>query len=138
MLIFILLLFILVSCSKSSVDTNYAPHADSLPGKWWYTNYYMSIGGPGSWYAVSPVNQWVELKANGVISSNLSPFDEATRYELPDSNKIKFIIPSKPDGFLLFQYSINKTEPSLILSPLNPMCIEGCGIKFKPDKNTDN
>ncbi len=118
------------ACNKSSVN-NFKSYHDTLQGKWRYVEYYQSIGGPGSWYPANSVNQWLELKVNGTLSSNMDPFKDADSYLLPDSNTIKFIIPSKPDGFLLFQYNIDTIQTALILSPLNPVCIEGCSIKFK-------
>ena len=122
--------FAATACNKSTVY-NSKSYPDSLQGKWRYVEYYISSGGPGNWYPANPATQWIELKANGSVSSNMDPFKDADRYELPDSNKIKFIIPAKPDGYLLYQYQIDTVQAALILSPLNPMCIEGCAIKFK-------
>ncbi|MFT3933573.1 MAG: hypothetical protein QM726_08170 [Chitinophagaceae bacterium] len=115
------------ACSKSSGGLKSVPE---LKNKWNYVAQYYSIGGPGSWHAVSPVTEWINLLPNGEVNSNLDPFKDATGYELPDSAKIKFLIPSKPDGYLLFQYRFDD-DGALILSPLNPMCIEGCAMKFK-------
>jgi hypothetical protein len=118
------------ACNKSSVF-NSKSYPDTLQGKWRYVEYYASSGGPGSWYPVNPVNQWLELKPNGIVSSNMEPFKDADSYLLRDSNTIKFIIPSKPDGFLLFRYDIDTLQAALMLSPLHPLCMEGCAVKFK-------
>jgi hypothetical protein len=128
--IFFVILLTAGACNKSS-SNNFKSFPDTLQGKWRYVEYYASSGGPGSWYPVSPVNQWIEFKQNGIVSSNIESFKDADSYQLPDSNTIKFIIPSKPDGFLLFRYNIDTLQAALILSPLHPLCIEGCAIKFK-------
>ena len=130
----VLLLAIIIvaacACNKSSVIRSKS-YPDTLQGKWQYSAYYMSIGDPGSWYNVSPMIEWIDLQPNAVVSSNMAPFSDAGSYRLPGSNTIKFMIPSKPDGFLLFQYTLDTVNATLVLSPLNPLCIEGCAIKFK-------
>jgi len=105
----------------------------SLNGKWKYVEYYASIGGPGNWYPASPANQWIEIKGNGDINSNMSSFNGVTGYQLQDAVTIKFMMPSAPGGFWLFRYNIDTLLAQLVMSPVNPACIEGCAIKFKRD-----
>jgi len=130
--IFIVAAFLLAmtACTKSSSVSAHGPLNDSLPGKWWYSEYYYSIGSPGSWHTINPVTQWIELHANGELHTNMTQLRTATGYLLPDSNQIKFIIPASQDGYLLYQYRFDDLH-ALILSPLNPICIEGCASKFR-------
>jgi hypothetical protein len=79
-LIFILAVVFLTAgaCNKSS-DYSSQSYPDALLGKWKYVEYYASSGGPGSWYSVNPANQWLELKLNGIVSSNMESFKDADR-----------------------------------------------------------
>jgi hypothetical protein len=120
---------IILSCNKSSTALHTYPGA--LTGKWRFTEYYISPGGPGSWYPATPAGQWFNLNTNGTITSNMEEFKQATAYELPDSSTIKMLLPARPGGFKRYHYSIDTLQQVLVLSPLDPMCIEGCALKFK-------
>ena len=124
-------LTLLGACNKSTGVKKSKSYPDTLEGKWRYVEYFISSGGPGSWYTVNPVTDGIELKQNGEINSNLAPFKDASSYEVTDSVTIKFIIPFNPDGFLLYRYNVDTLQGGLILSPLKPLCIEGCASKFK-------
>ena len=131
-LIFVLLAIaaMLSACNKSAaVKTTSYPH--TLGGKWRYVEYFYSTGEPGKWYTVNPVTEWIELKQNGEISSNMAPFKDASSYQVTDAVTIKFIIPTAQNGFLLYRYNIDTVNGGLIFSPLTPLCIEGCASKFR-------
>ena len=63
------------------------------------------------------------------FSSNFSPFNTAKTYQLTDSTHIK-IIPQGAQNPLLYFFKLDSINNALLLSPANPMCIEGCGQKF--------
>jgi len=56
------LLLFAIACKKSV-----EPIENSLIGKWTYTEYYYSIGGPGEWHLVTPPKQAIEFKSDGTF-----------------------------------------------------------------------
>lgn len=120
------LLLFAIACKKS-VD----PIENSLIGKWTYTEYYMSIGGPGEWHPVTPPKQTIEFKSDGTFIPSESFLKDANHFEILDSVTVKFQPASTPSGFILMGYTIDTTARELQLWPVNPMCIEGCSNKFK-------
>ena len=119
------LLLFAIACKKSV-----EPVANSLIGKWTYTEYYISIGGPGEWRAVTPPNQTIEFKPDGTFIPSESFLKDANRFEILDSVTVKFQPASTPSGFILMGYIIDTMERELQMYPVNPMCIEGCSNKF--------
>ena len=125
------LLFAVVACSKMAEDDNCSnPVAKSFIGKWNYSEWYFSIGGPGQWKPVLPANQFIEFKKDGSFISTQSFLSGANRFELADNGKIKFYTTSSPSGFTLMQYELSADNSELQLYPINPACIEGCSNKF--------
>jgi len=121
----LLLLFFAVACKKSI-----EPIESILIGKWTYTEYYISTGGPGEWRAVTPPNQTIEFKPDGTFIPSESFLKDANRFEILDSVTVKFQPVSTPSGFILMGYIIDTMERELQMYPVNPMCIEGCSNKF--------
>ena len=121
----LVLLFLTVACKKSI-----EPIESSLIGKWTYTEYYISSGGPGEWRAVTPPNQTIEFKPDGTFIPSESFLKDANRFEILDSVTVKFQPVSTPSGFILMGYIIDTMERELQMYPVNPMCIEGCSNKF--------
>ena len=121
----LVLLFLAVACKKSI-----EPIENSLIGKWAYTEYYISSGGPGEWRAVTPPNQTIEFKPDGTFIPSESFLKDANRFEILDSVTVKFQPASTPSGFILMGYIIDTMERELQMYPVNPMCIEGCSSKF--------
>ncbi|MEP6747664.1 MAG: hypothetical protein ABJB86_08055 [Bacteroidota bacterium] len=116
-------------CKKSAIGSaNIA--SSSITGKWTYAEYYFSIGGPANWQPVITSNQFIELKADGTFSSNLSPFTSVLYYGLVDSNHIKFNKQPGQDALLYF-YTLDLVKHTLTLSDAINICIEGCAQKFK-------
>ncbi len=128
-LILIFLVFIL-GCSKSD-NTKLKPIENTIIGKWTYIEYFFSTGAPGKWHPVTPANQTIEFKSDGSFISAESFLKDATEFEIVDSVTIKFQPASTPSGYILMGYSIKTAERELYLSPVNPICIEGCSNKFK-------
>jgi len=124
------LLVFAVACKKSS-NRIIEPIENSLTGKWTYTEYYMSIGGPGDWHAVSPPKQTIEFKADGTFIPCESFCKEANHFEIIDSVTVKIEPSSISLGYVLMRYDIKPSERTLYLSPSNPICIEGCSSKFE-------
>ncbi len=114
------------ACTKSSDST----YANSIIGKWKYTQRYYSAGGPLI-YQPAELNQWVKFSQDGSIESNMSFFDNITGFELENESKIHFLTLSRPSGYMLYGYRIDTIEGGLNLYPLDPICIEGCGMLFK-------
>ena len=115
-------------CKKSPLEEE-TDVPVSVTGKWYYTAYFYSIGGPLIWQPVTTPNQYISLAANGNFSSNFSPFNTAKTYQFTDSTHIK-IIPQGGQNPLLYFFKLDSINNALLLSPANPMCIEGCGQKF--------
>jgi hypothetical protein len=111
------------NCKKSKHSLVTEP--GDLSGRWIHTAHFYSIGPPGQWHTVVP-GQWIELRADGGFSSNLSPFSSASRYEVIDSIQLRLII--QPAGApLIYRYS--HRGDTLELTPV-PFCIEGCAERF--------
>jgi hypothetical protein len=125
-----LLLLLSIGCSKRPVE-NTEPIENSVVGQWTHTAYFYSTGAPGQWYPVTPANQTIEFKADGSFTGTVSFLKEATHFVIVDSITIKFLPSTKPSGYTLMNYRVKTAERELILSPLDPMCIEGCSDKFK-------
>ena len=126
----VVLLIFAVACKKSN-NRIIEPNEGGLTGKWTYTEYYMSIGGPGAWHAVSPPKQTIEFKADGKFIPCESFLKDANHYEIVDSVTIKIEPASTSMGYILMRYDINPSDRALYLSPSNPICIEGCSNKFE-------
>ena len=82
----LVLLFFAIACEKSS--NRIIEPENGLVGKWTYTEYYMSIGGPGEWHPVSP-KQTIEFKSNGTFVPCESFLKEANHFEILDSVTLK-------------------------------------------------
>lgn len=124
-----ILSFMLFSCKKSSLTSN--PIGNSLIGQWTCTEYWYSLGGVGEWHAVQPANQTIEFKSDGTFISAESFLKEANRFEIIDSATVKFQPSTNASGLQLMSYKIDTIKRELTMSPINPICIEGCANKFK-------
>ena len=118
------------ACRKTDPEIG-GKSAQSLIGKWTYTDYFYSIGGPGEWHPVEPANQTIEFKADGSFVPAESFLKGVTRYEVLDSIRIKFHPTSTASGFTLMGYSIEKAGKELKMYPIDPLCIEGCNNRFR-------
>ena len=130
----LILLFFIIACKKDNKVIE--PIENSLIGKWTYTEYYMSIGGPGDWRPVNPPNQAIEFKPDGRFIPCESFLPATDHFEILDSVTVKFQPASTSSGFILMGYVIDTIKGELQMYPVNPMCIEGCSNKFKKIKAT--
>lgn len=123
----------LLSCSKPSQSRSLSKNSitEKIPGKWRYTQSYYSIGGPLIYVSTESLGQWIVFNDDGGFASNMPNFESVTTYEIVDSLRVKFITPGVQSGFRLFYLSLDAADNSLSLSPADPVCIEGCGDKFK-------
>ena len=128
--LFVISILLVAACRKTD-DRIWEKSGQSLVGKWTYTDYYYSIGGPGKWYEVNPENQTIEFKADGSFVPAASFLQGVTSYEILDSVRIKFKPAATASGFTLMGYSIEKTGKELYLYPIDPICIEGCNNRFR-------
>ena len=92
---FLILLF-LFGCNKPNNNNR---TDDVLLGKWRYTEYYLSAGGPGQWNLVQPTGQYIAFKANGNFISTGSFSNTFNSYEIIDRARVKFKPASKSLGF---------------------------------------
>ncbi len=127
--IYLSVLILMTACNKSVV-VNKEPIDKTVIGKWNYTEYFFSTGGPGSWHPVSPANQTIEFKSDGTFVPAESFLKTANRFEIIDSVTIKFQPTSTAMGYTLMGYQIKTADRELYLYPVNPLCIEGCSNKF--------
>lgn len=107
------------SCKKDSTD-------NSLIGLWRQTEYYISIGGPGSWKAVDKNSyNYLQIKKDGTLAGN--NYSDYKTYLIKSSTIITFY---KADGtYEDYYYTI--TDKGLTLSPAGPIvCIEGCSDRY--------
>lgn len=122
-LILTLLMLAAAGCRKAADESN------SLIGKWTFTEYYSSPGGPGQWQPVKPANQVIEFKEDGTFKSAKSFLSTATHYEIIDSANVKFTPAETPSGYWIMAYEIKSS--ALVMYAVNPACFEGCSYKFK-------
>ncbi len=123
---------IIASCSKKKeAGLDKLPvSSKALLGKWTFTEYYLSIGGPGSWYPVQPSGQTIEFEQDGTFQSTTAFSNTFNRYEIMDSVKVKFTPAPTASGYVLMEYKFDAADRTLILIPVDPICIEGCSNKF--------
>ena len=120
---------LLASCGKTG-NPVWQKSGKNIFGKWTYTDYYLSTGGPGEWQQVKPANQSIEFKTDGSFVATESFLKGATTYQILDSTRIRFQPTSTTSGFTLMGYSVEKEGKELYLYPIDPICIEGCNNKF--------
>jgi hypothetical protein len=123
----LILLLLLSACKKSNLE----PINNTLFGKWTYTEYFYSTGGPGEWHSVTPANQTIEFQPDGSLVSSVSFLKTATKFEKIDSVTIKFQPAPTTRGYILMGYSIDTRKRELYLRPVDPICIEGCNNRFE-------
>ena len=131
LLIALVLLLTFISCKKQPENTRKEP--ETLSGKWNYAQRFYSIGGPLIYESTKNLKQWILfVTSGGSFSSNMPDFKNVTSYEIVDSGKVKFNLPSQQPGSRLFFYKIDTSTNALSLSPADFICIEGCGYMFEP------
>jgi hypothetical protein len=130
----IALLLFAIACKKSGTKVN-EPVGNSLIGKWTYTQYSYSIGGPRIWRQATPSGQSIEFKPEGRFIPCESFLKEATHFEIIDSVTVKIEPASTATGYFLMRYQIDTSGRELDMYPANPICIEGCGYKFERDRS---
>lgn len=118
----------MLACEKTPI-TNGAPWRGLL-GEWTYREYYVSPGGGGSWYEVTPSNQKIEFAVNGNFVPAPSFMPEFNHFEYLDSVTIQFSNTITNIAGRQMRVSISEDGATLYLSPWNPICIEGCSNKF--------
>ena len=126
----LLFLLVAISCTKSA-EKKKLVSSGNLSGKWEYTEHYFSIGGPGAWQPVLPSGQMIEFMPLGLFRSAASFSGTFRNYEVVDSVTVKFTPAPTASGYLLMRYQIDEAQGTLLLSPIEPMCIEGCSDKFR-------
>lgn len=117
----------LLACSKYRADNS----TFRLEGKWRFVSSFMGTGGPVVTVPAERNTDWFKFDTNGNFSSNVQGYDEYYAYEIIDSFKLLLktkgvIVQDKP-----YLYSYDRDKKLLVLSQLQPICIEGCGMNFK-------
>ncbi|MFB9863045.1 hypothetical protein EFA69_03275 [Rufibacter immobilis] len=129
-----LLFFILLSAFQCQHQEDIKPRSENnaiVTGKWQLEEYYMSIGGPGSWTKADPAQpSIIEFKANGDYISGKE--DCSGQYSVANGQDI-IITVSCSTGYVKQSELIGKIQPTgeLTIVPTSPTCIEGCSYKYK-------
>lgn len=137
-----LLLFVLFSAFQCQHQEAVAPNPENqsgpesrpatLVGRWQLVEYYLSAGGPGYWTKADPATpSIIEFKANGAYISERE--DCSGQYTAETDQEI-IIRELCSTGEVRERAISGNILPSgeLVLSPTNPICIEGCAYKYKP------
>ena len=128
--ILFVLLFVATSCRKPSSERD-VDASNRLVGKWVFTEHYLGIGGPGQWHPVEPAGQTVEFRPDGRFQSAEGFSTTFSFYKIIDSATVKFSPAPIPSGYVVMKYRLDAGGNSLILYPIQPMCVEGCAYKFQ-------
>ncbi|MEO8860141.1 MAG: hypothetical protein ABI358_01860 [Ginsengibacter sp.] len=129
---YLLIIFIcilnLLACKKSPpiiVDT----YSNTVGGKWNYFQTYFSSGGPITYTSTAYLNQWINFEPDSSFSSNIDGFKKFNSYSVEDFFKVKFTSSQSPERH--YSFKIDSLHGTLLLSPADYLCIEGCGDIFK-------
>lgn len=107
-----------VACKKDSAD------AEKLQGRWELNQYFMSSGGPGTWYPAIKKSQ-VIFGEDGKLGGDNYP--KYVKYAIKDSVTLSFF--DDKDAVQYYHYTLKDNK--LSLSPAGPiMCIEGCAYSY--------
>jgi hypothetical protein len=118
--ILLLVLFVLISCSKSSENSNKIPA--SLIGRWNLTEYLADPGdGSGTWKHTE-TEDYIEFTQDSTVLSNKPGTGDITRFGLPNDSTILFIYPTYN---ITNSYKIEGNQLTLMGG-----CIEACGSKY--------
>ncbi len=110
---------LLLSCSKSKTQIN-----ETLLGKWQLAINAFSIGGPIEEHQADPSKPViVEFKKDGTYTNSTG--GAYTQYSL-NGNRVKLTGPGATTVTLQFTIA----GDTLTLTPIEPMCIEGCYTKY--------
>jgi hypothetical protein len=137
-----LLFFVLFSAFQCQRQEVVEPNLENQPvmegrsaaliGKWQLVEYYWSAGGPGNWTKADPNKpSIIEFKADGAFLSDgedcSGAYTAATNQEIVIKKTCSTgnIQQSELSGEIL-------SSGELVITPTNPMCIEGCAYKYKP------
>ncbi len=128
--LYILLMIILAACTRTGNGFAPVPFTNTnYLGRWnMVAKQSPGIGGFGIWSA-APAGQYMTIDNTGQVGGNT--FTDVTGYQVVDSVTIKFIAPSQPAGFYLFNYKLDTVAKAFFFYIRVPdgttMCIEGCG-----------
>lgn len=124
-LLLIIAAFLLMACKKSGSSTE----STGIYGTWYYKEFYISPGAPSFWQPVRETGQIVYFRNDGRYASN-SVYCEYENFKLVDSKKILLTARDNTIRSQVLLFELDSLQSTLILYPLNPACIEGCGYKF--------
>lgn len=124
----IIIFSVIIGCSKKEEQK---PISDKLVGKWKFTEYFMSPGGPGSWHAVPAPDQYIiNFSSDGKLSYTANFYgadSNYNRYRLAgDTIFVSSALNNKTDEW---RYSFE--GPQLVINfNVRIVCIEGCASRF--------
>lgn len=122
-LVAMIMLLCSFTCSKTT--SSKARVASGIEGTWQLTSYYMSSGGPGSWYNADPESpQFISFGSDGTLSYEPQSEFGGTRYQL-EGDSVLYVF--RTTDTIRMYYTVSPTELEL-----KPPCIEGCSQKYKP------
>jgi hypothetical protein len=139
-----LLFFVLFSAFQCQRQEVVEPNLENQPmtegrsaaliGKWQLVEYYWSAGGPGNWTKADPAKpEIIEFKSNGEYFSGC---EDCTGQYTAETDQEIVIKQTFSAGEVRQSELLGKILPSgeLVITPTNPVCIEGCSYKYKPVK----
>lgn len=129
--VMVFFLLFVTACSRDLTPTPLEPIENTITGEWVFAERYVSTGGPGQWYAVTPPNQHVTFNTDGTFIPSESFLDGATNYALVDSVTVKIWPATTTSGFRLMRFRIDTAMREMELDPADLFCIEGCTFKFR-------
>lgn len=122
-----------IACNKSSTPFQNT----GLSGKWQLTEYFMSPGDAGAWYPADHSKEHtIEFSTDNSFLSSDSAYNRAIGFNIIDSNRLEFILPTQVSSTLECYYQVKDNGATLLLSPVG--CIEGCSNKYKAVINANN
>lgn len=90
----------------------------------------MSPGDGGAWYpADNSIEHTIEFRTDNSFISSDNAYNGAIGFNLIDSNKLEFILPTQIPSTLECYFQLKDNGATLILSPVG--CIEGCSNKYR-------
>jgi hypothetical protein len=121
------LIFTLLSCSKSDNDNSIEP---SVVGKWKQIELYNSDGGSSpNWHTVTN-GYTIEFLSNGTFNSTKHTECSTGKYTISSINEITLTYDCTNFTNKYIEKQENLTNAQLILKPAYMNCDEGCSVKF--------
>lgn len=118
------LLLITAAVSFTACEKNTDANPKSLVGNWKQIDRFYSPGGEYVYEPAKSKNEYANFNKDGGFKSTV--LTDLATYTIKDSTKVNFYTADHEER--KYWYFIK--GDTLTLSPAEPICIEGCGIRF--------